>query len=340
MRFNPLCGEWILISPHRTQRPWSGQMEASASENIPPFDPNNPLCPNVQRSSGLVTPAYESTYVFVNDFPALLENVPEPPPSDDPLFQTAPARGTCKVICFHPKSNIYLPSMTLDEVQAVIKEWIKQTKELGEKFRWVQIFENRGSMMGCSNPHPHCQIWASDFIPNIPRIKDQNQKEYYEKYKRPLLQDYTKKELEKGERVVYENQEWVVVVPYWATWPFETMVLPKRQIERFVDCNEEQIGSLAEALQVLVSKYDNLFKCSFPYSMGWHGAPTGALWNVAQPHWTFHGIYCPPLLRSASIKKFMVGYELLAQSQRDLTAEKAAELLRAQSNHHYNLKKN
>ncbi|XP_018332031.1 probable galactose-1-phosphate uridylyltransferase [Agrilus planipennis] len=335
IRYNPLKGEWVLVSPHRTLRPWSGQVEPSTGNKIPPFDPTNPLCPGVKRSSGITTPNYTSTYVFTNDFPALLEEGPEPTPSDDPLFQIATAKGTCRVICFHPRSDVYIPTMTLEEVRSIIEEWIRQMKELGPKFLWVQIFENRGAMMGCSNPHPHCQVWASNFLPNEPSIKDKHLREYYEKYKKPLLQDYAEKEQQKGERVVCENEEWLVVVPYWAIWPFETMVLPKRQIQRFTDTDESQRENLAKILQQLITKYDNVFKCSFPYSMGWHGAPTGPKLNENQPHWTFHGIYYPPLLRSATIKKFMVGYELLAQSQRDLSPESAAAVLRRQSDVYY-----
>lgn len=207
--------------------------------------------------------------------------------------------------------------------------------ELSKKYTCVQIFENRGAMMGCSNPHPHCQIWSSSFLPTELRIKDENQKAYFQKYDRPLLMDYVEKELQKQERIVHENEEWLVVVPYWAIWPFETMVLPKNHIQRIVDFNDNQRQKLAELLRVLVTKYDNLFKCSFPYSMGWHGAPTGDYLNKDQSHWTFHGIYLPPLLRSATVKKFIVGYELLAQAQRDLTPEKAAKMLRDQSNIHY-----
>lgn len=330
LRFNPLRGEWILVSPHRALRPWAGQVEKPAQEVVPKFDPKNPLCPGVVRSSGIQTPQYEGTYVFTNDFPALLEEGPEPPESNDPLFQTKSAKGTCRVICYHPHSDVYITNLSIKDVVAIIEEWIRQMQELGQKYNWVQIFENRGAMMGCSNPHPHCQIWASTFLPNEARIKDENLKKFYETYKKPMLQDYVEKEIKNSERIVYENDEWLVVVPYWALWPFETMVLPKRQIQRFTDADSKQRESLANALKVLVSKYDNLFKCNFPYSMGWHGAPTGEYLNQSHPHWTFHGMYYPPLLRSATVKKFMVGYELLAQAQRDLTAEKAAKMLREQ----------
>lgn len=200
-RYNPLRGEWILVSPHRMQRPWSGQVEEAPIEHIPSFDPTNPLCPGVARSSGIVTPEYTSTYVFTNDFPALLENVPQPPPSDDPLFQASSARGTCRVMCYHPRSDMYLPAMTTNEVKAIVEEWVRQTEELGKKYQWVQVFENRGAMMGCSNPHPHCQIWASSYLPNEATAKDKHQREYFQKYGRPLLMDYVNKELQKEERV-------------------------------------------------------------------------------------------------------------------------------------------
>lgn len=321
----------MLVSPHRALRPWSGQVEAPPVEHVPRFDPGNPLCPGVTRPCGKVTPEYASTYVFTNDFPALLEEGPEPEEGGDPLFRTRTAKGTCRVICYHPHTDVYFTELNVGEVIAIIDEWVRQTVELGRKYTWVQIFENRGAMMGCSNPHPHCQIWASTFLPNEPRIKDDNLREYYRKHGRPMLQDYVEKELQKRERVVYENDEWVVVVPYWAVWPFETMVMPKRQFQRFDGIDGKQKEALARTLQVLVAKYDNLFKCKFPYSMGWHGAPTGSKMEECQPHWTFHGLYYPPLLRSATVKKFMVGYELLAQAQRDLTAEKAAGLLREQS---------
>ncbi|XP_060519931.1 probable galactose-1-phosphate uridylyltransferase [Cylas formicarius] len=330
LRYNPLKDEWVLVSPHRALRPWTGQTEKPAVEKVPRFDPSNPLCPGVIRASGIQTPKYESTYVFTNDFPALLEEGPEPEHSDDPLFQTRAAKGTCRVICYHPHSDVYFTNLSLGQVVDIIREWINQTRELGKRFVWVQLFENRGAMMGCSNPHPHCQIWASSFLPNEPRIKELNLRKYYDKHGRPMLQDYVKRELQNKERIVIENEEWIVVVPYWAVWPFETMVLPKRQIQRFTDADGAQIETLAKTLQTLVAKYDNIFKCNFPYSMGWHGAPTGEKLKENQAHWTFHGLYYPPLLRSASVKKFMVGYEMLAQSQRDLTAEKAAAVLREQ----------
>ncbi|KAF3420566.1 hypothetical protein E2986_10542 [Frieseomelitta varia] len=335
IRYNPLKGEWVLVSPHRMKRPWGGQIETDIEENLPDYDPNNPLCPGNIRASGQITPIYENTYSFVNDFPALLESVPSPSKSEDELFQMDAARGTCKVMCFHPKSNVTIALMKISEIKEVVKRWIFEMLELGEKWTWVQIFENRGAVMGCSNSHPHCQIWASSFLPNEAKIKDKYLSDYYNRNKKPLLIDYVQKELFKKERIVLENRDWVILVPFWAIWPYETMVLPKKQISRMQDLSESQQESLAATMKILCTKYDNLFHCSFPYSMGWHGAPTGPYVKQDYPYWTFHGIYLPPLLRSATIKKHMVGYELLAQAQRDLTPEQAAEKLRNLSDTHY-----
>ncbi|XP_050082812.1 probable galactose-1-phosphate uridylyltransferase [Anopheles aquasalis] len=330
-RFNPLSGQWVLVSPHRMKRPWSGQEETPQRNDLPAFDPTNPLCPGVTRASGIKNPIYRSTHVFTNDFPALLEDVPEPPASDDPLFQVAPARGTCRVMCFHPKSNKTLPVMAPKEIRDVIDAWIAEYRTLAQRYCWVQIFENKGATMGCSNPHPHCQIWACSFLPNEPQLKDQKLREYYAKHGTPLLDDYVKQELIKRERVVIENPDWLVVVPFWAVWPFETMLISRNGNKRISDLTVQQINNLAIVIKELTIKYDNLFKCSFPYSMGWHGAPTAELAQVgpeADQHWTLHAIYFPPLLRSATVRKFMVGFELLCQAQRDLTAEQAAEKLR------------
>uniref|UniRef100_A0A1L8E0Q6 Galactose-1-phosphate uridylyltransferase n=1 Tax=Nyssomyia neivai TaxID=330878 RepID=A0A1L8E0Q6_9DIPT len=327
-RYNPLNGQWILVCPHRMLRPWSGQEESPELLNAPEFDPKNPLCPGVVRASGHKNPNYESTFVFTNDFPALLEDVPSPPDSEDSLFQTAAARGTCRVICFHPKSNKTLPLLSHAEIGHVISTWMEQFVELKKKYTWVQIFENKGSAMGCSNPHPHCQIWACSFLPTEPATKDKYMREYFEKHGRPLLLDYVQKELARKERIVIENRNWLVVVPFWASWPFETMLISRCNTRRFDEMTQEQSKDLAIVMKELTTKYDNLFKCSFPYSMGWHGAPTGAMVNDNSDHWTLHAIYYPPLLRSATVRKFMVGFELLCQAQRDLTAEQAAERLR------------
>jgi len=340
VRWNPLRGDWVLVSPHRMKRPWSGQVEKLSEEERPEFDSTNPLCPGVTRPSGLVNPKYEATYVFDNDFPALLEDVPEPEDTGDPLFKSAAARGTCRVMCFSPKSNVTIPLMSQGEIKAVIDTWVAELASLGQKYRWVQIFENKGAVMGCSNPHPHCQIWASSFVPNEAMVKDRNMKEYKATHETNLLVDYAVQEVAKRERIVVENEDWLGVVPYWAVWPYETMILPRtRHILRMTDLTEEERLSLAEIMKQLTTKYDNLFECSFPYSMGFHGAPTGPGHQGEDlDHWQFHAIYYPPLLRSATVKKFMVGYEMLANPQRDLTAEQAAEKLRILPDKHYKLK--
>jgi len=319
------------------KRPWSGQVEKLNEEERPEFDPTNPLCPGVTRPSGALTPQYESTYIFDNDFPALLEDVPEPPPSDNPLFRSAGAKGTCRVMCFSPKSNVTLPVMTVPEIKAVINAWVEELAQLGQKFKWVQIFENKGAAMGCSNPHPHCQIWASSFLPNEAAVKDRNLKEYYQKMGSNLLLDYAKQEVEKNERIVVMNDDWLALVPYWAVWPYETMIIPRnKHIKRMTDLAETERESLADIMKQLTIRYDNLFECSFPYSMGFHGAPTGpGFENEDYEYWQFHALYYPPLLRSATVKKFMVGYEMLANCQRDLTAEQAAEKLRNLPAVHY-----
>jgi len=340
VRYNPLKGDWVLVSPHRMKRPWAGQQEATNEEERPEFDPSNPLCPGVQRPSGKVNPQYESTFVFDNDFPALLEDVPEPEESGDPLFRAAGARGTCKVMCFSPKSNVTIPIMSVEEIRAVVDTWVQEMTILGPKYKWVQIFENKGAVMGCSNPHPHCQIWASSFMPNEASVKDINLKAYKEKQGTNMLVDYAAREEDNKERLVVSNQDWLGLVPYWAVWPYETMILPRRRnILRMTDLTDEERSSLADIMKQLTTKYDNLFECSFPYSMGFHGAPTGpGQEDQDQSHWQFHAIYYPPLLRSASVKKFMVGYEMLANAQRDLTAEQAAEKLRNLPDIHYKRK--
>ncbi|XP_026472433.1 probable galactose-1-phosphate uridylyltransferase [Ctenocephalides felis] len=310
------------------KRPWQGQVEPVNEAGPPEFDAKNPLCPGVVRSNGEVKSRLQNNFVFNNDFPALLPDVPNPPTSTDPLFQMGPAQGVCKVMCFHPKSNISIPDMTIDEITNIINSWIELYEDLAKKYEWVQIFENKGFAMGCSNPHPHCQIWATSFIPHEPATKDSFQQKYYEKYGRPLLMDYVQREIEKEIRIVTENDDWLIVVPYWAVWPFETLLLPKTHVKRISELRINQKESLADIIRILVTKYDNLFQCSFPYSMGWHGAPTGSELEKSNDHWTLHALYYPPLLRSASVKKFMVGFELLAQSQRDLTPEQAAKMLR------------
>ncbi|KAL5481953.1 hypothetical protein EMCRGX_G022229 [Ephydatia muelleri] len=339
-RYNPLKGEWVLVSPHRIKRPWKGQVEKVQEEVIPERDPSNPLCPGSKRSNGQVNPEYTGTFVFDNDFPALLEEGPEPAKTDHPLLQIEPAHGTCRVMCFHPRSDLVLPLMSGEEVRKIIDEWANQVTELGKRYLWVQVFENKGNVMGCSNPHPHCQVWASSFLPNEPKKSNEGQLEYFKKHGRPLLLDYLQLELDKKERLVEENEHWVVVVPFWALWPYETLLLPRRHVLRLPDLTDKERDSLADIMKRLVTKYDNLFECSFPYSMGWHGAPTGGAYEEegGHPWWQLHALYYPPLLRSASVKKFMVGYEMLAQGQRDTTPEQAAAKLRELSELHYKLR--
>lgn len=274
VRYNPLKNEWILVSPHRMKRPWSGQVENKLVRDIPEHDSKNPLCPRVVRANGQVNPDYCGTYVFPNDFPALKETGPINGPSDDddhhPLLRCKPASGICRVICYHSRLDVTLSLMSKTEIRAVIDKWVEQNLELSSKYAWVQIFENRGETMGCSNPHPHCQVWASDFLPNEIAVKDETQKKYFRQYGRPMLTDYLELELNK-ERVVLDSNFWLTVVPYWAVWPYETMVLPKRHVLRIHDLTDDEKDDLADVFKRLLAKYDNLFEASFPYCMGWHG---------------------------------------------------------------------
>ncbi|KAJ8286353.1 hypothetical protein GJAV_G00037500 [Gymnothorax javanicus] len=335
LRYNPLRGSWVLVSAHRMRRPWKGQVEKQSEDEIPRHDPTNPLCPGNRRANGEVNPDYDSTFLFDNDFPALQPDAPDPGVVDHPLFQTKAARGVCKVMCFHPWSDITLPLMELGDIIKVIDKWAELIEELGANYPWVQIFENKGAMMGCSNPHPHCQVWASNFLPNEPSLADRFQREYLKEHGEVMLLQYAKMETERRERVVVENDDWLVVVPYWATWPFQTLLLPRRHVLRLSDLTTREREGLASIMKRLLSKYDNLFEISFPYSMGWHGAPTGAFLKEDMGHWQLHAHYYPPLLRSATVRKFMVGYEMLALEQRDLTPEQAALRLRNLPEDHF-----
>ncbi len=332
-RYNALTGEWILVSPHRTKRPWQGKQETIPAAQRPQHDPTCYLCPGNERAGGHLNPKYESTFAFTNDFAALLSDTPlEVGAESHPLLRIEPQRGTCRVICFSPRHDLTLPELSLPEIRAVVNLWADQTAELGQNHQWVQVFENKGDVMGCSNPHPHGQIWAGTALPNEPNKEDANQCAYQQQYGRVLLLDYLALELEQQTRIVVENPHWVAVVPFWALWPFEILLLPRRHVQRLPDLTDEERDALADIMKRLLSKYDNLFEISFPYSMGWHGAPfrEGDL-----SHWQLHAHYYPPLLRSATVKKFMVGYEMLAEAQRDVTAEQAAERLRSLSDAHY-----
>jgi UDPglucose--hexose-1-phosphate uridylyltransferase len=332
-RFNPLIGEWVLVSPHRAKRPWHGQQETLNIESLPSYDDTCFLCPTNTRISGDVNPNYRGTFVFKNDFAALTEQTPDSPASDDPLFQLNSATGESRVICFSPDHSRTLPELSLAEIGQVITTWMEQTEELSQRYPWVQVFENKGESMGCSQPHPHGQIWANSFIPTLVTKKDQHQQDYFARYQSPLLLDYVQREIASGERIVVESDYWVALVPYWAAWPFETMVLPKIKLGRLTEMTQEVQADLAKTFKLLTTKYDNLFQCSFPYSMGWHGAPF--INGEPDAYWQVHASFFPPLLRSATVRKFMVGYEMLAESQRDLTPEQAAERLRNASEIHY-----
>ena len=340
-RYNPLSGEWVLVSPHRTQRPWQGQSEKLPDEQLPAYDPGCYLCPANSRAGGRSNPAYTSTFVFENDFPALLPDGEgrsmDPAAGDElPLLTAQPVSGTCRVVCFSPRHDLTLALMSAAEIRQVVDIWVAQTAELGQQYRWVQVFENKGAIMGCSNPHPHGQIWALDALPEEAIKEDRQQRKYFAANKSPLLLDYLRREVGERERLVQENEHWVAVVPYWAVWPFEVLLLPRHHLLRLPDLDETSRDALADILKGLLVRYDNLFETSFPYSMGWHGAPQAAVQTVVgEAHWQLHAHFYPPLLRSATVKKFMVGFEMLGEPQRDLTAELAAARLRELSEIHY-----
>ena len=325
-RRNPLTGDWVLVSPHRAKRPWQGQQEGAAAERGLAYDPHCYLCAGNTRVTGDRNPAYASTYVFDNDFAALTASAPAPDEASDPLFQRAGAQGVSRVLCFSPDHSRTLPELSATEVRAVVDTWCAQSADLGQRWRWVQVFENKGAAMGCSNPHPHGQVWASNFLPTEPAAEDREQRAWVARTGQPLLLELAAREAASGERVVLANDDWLAIVPFWATWPFETLLLPRFAVQRLPQLQDAQRNSLAGALRELTARYDNLFHCSFPYSMGWHGAPFG---DADTSHWQLHAHFYPPLLRSATVRKFMVGYEMLAEAQRDLTPEQAAERLRA-----------
>jgi UDPglucose--hexose-1-phosphate uridylyltransferase len=336
-RFNPLTGEYVLVSPHRVERPWQGKLEKSVVDSLPPYDPDCYLCPGNVRASGKRNPRYVGTHVFTNDFPALLPDTLQGRWIPHPILQAEAVRGTCRVLCFSPRHDLTLPELPSEGIRAVVDMWAEQISELGESYKWVQVFENKGEVMGCSNPHPHGQVWAGDFLPNEAAIEDHRQKSYWQEYKRPMLLDYAEFELENDERRVEENEHWLSVVPFWAIWPFEILLLPKRHVLQFHDLEDDERDSLAQILKRTLTRFDNLFQVSFPYSMGWHGAPfyKGSEGRRNMEGWQLHAHFYPPLLRSATVKKFMVGYEMLAEAQRDITAEAAAERLRNLPVQHY-----
>ena len=330
-RLNPLTGDWVLVSPHRAKRPWQGQTESEVPDSMPLHDPDCFLCAGNTRVSGAVNPDYAGPYVFDNDFAALRQDTPAHT-SDDELFGSEAVLGTSRVICFSERHDLTLPQMSAAQIRRVIDTWCDQYRDLGERYRWVQIFENKGAVMGCSNPHPHCQVWASDRLPTLVEREAERQKEYSSRRGSLLLLDYLDRELEDSARLVCANDDWLVVVPWWASWPFETLLLPRRGVASMIALSATERDSLAAILRELTIRYDNLFSSSFPYSMGWHGAPFS---EEDSRYWQLHAHFYPPLLRSATVKKFMVGYEMLCEPQRDLTPEQAAARLREQATVHY-----
>lgn len=336
-RYNPLLDEWILVSPQRANRPWQGQTEKRTEEKLPTHDESCYLCSGNIRVNGEKNPNYKGTYVFDNDFGSLMKDDVEFPPQKSDFFSLKPERGINRVICFSDNHSLTLPEMQVEDIKNVVDLWQKQYEELGniDYINHVQIFENKGQMMGCSNPHPHGQIWAQSSIPSLVARTQGNFKAYFEKTGKSLLSDYIQQELEKRERIILENEDFVAVVPFWAVWPYETMVVSKRKIENLIQFSETEKLSLASIIKDLTTKYDNLFEMSFPYSAGIHQSPTD---GELHPEWHFHMHFYPPLLRNAEVKKFMVGYEMLAEAQRDITPEQSAEILKNLSTVHYKTK--
>lgn len=328
-RLNPLSGRWVLVSAARTARPWLGRREASNPPPRPRYDPTCYLCPGNERASGERNPAYEGTFAFTNDFTALHPDTPQSSERQDQLLRVRTGPGTCRVLCFSPRHDLDLAMMSETQIGQVVDLWVEQAAELAERYRSVLVFENRGADMGASNPHPHGQLWASAHLPDETAIEDHHQRAAFAASGRPLLLDYLQLELGHQDRVVVESDDWVAVVPFWAFWPFETLVLPRRHASRFTDLADHERRSLAELLRRLLAKYDNLFRRFHPYSMGWHTGHDGA-----DEHWLLHGHVFPPL-RSASTRKYVAGYELFGEAARELTPEEAAGRLRAQPDVHF-----
>ena len=333
-RWNPLEREWILVSPQRTERPWQGQVETARQPPDVAFDPECYLCPGNSRAQGHANPKYEHTFVFDNDYAALKPDIEKHSANRHDLLISETERGICRVICFAPEHHLTVSRMTAEAIRRVVDTWTDQYDELEthDFIRWVQVFENRGEMMGASNPHPHCQIWASETLPNKPSRELEAQLEYRAAKQSCLLCDYLKIELESKERIVCENSHFAALVPFWAVWPFEILVLPKIHVSRIQQLDGKGREALADILKQVTTRYDNLFEVSFPYSFGFHNPPAN---DGPNDEWHFHAHYLPPLLRSATVRKFMVGYELIASPQRDITAETAAERLRSLPAVHY-----
>lgn len=335
-RYNPLLGEWVLVSPHRAKRPWQGQKESTGAANLPQYDPECYLCAGNMRSNGVRNDEYKDVFVFENDFPSLLTEEVEAPKNTSPLFQLEPERGINRVICFSPRHDLTIPEMEVSALEKVIQTWKDQYVDLGSRdfINHVQIFENKGAVMGCSNPHPHGQIWSQSSLPTLVAKTQANLKKYFDENGRSLLSDYLAEELQKKERIVLENEHFAVLVPFWAIWPYETLIVSKRHFGNLTQMTAEETTAFADAMKRITVKYDNLFETSFPYSSGIHQTPTD---GQEHPEWHLHMHFYPPLLRSASVKKFMVGYEMMAEAQRDISPEKSAAILRELPEVHYKL---
>ena len=337
-RWNPLRQAWVLVSPHRTQRPWQGEVGQKAAPSGVAYDPQCYLCPGNQRAGGAANPAYDGIFSFVNDYAALLPesgDVAAQPAS--PLLVAKQARGLCKVLCFHPNHSLTLARMTQPEIRRVVDAWTREYKELAalDWIEYVQIFENRGAMMGASNPHPHGQIWSTDFVPDEPAAETVAQRDHLSRTGHCLLCDYLAAEEAEAAaqgRIIFENEHFAAIVPWWATWPFEALLVSRRHLGALPELSESERDALADALKRLTTRFDNLFETSFPYTMGFHQTPTD---GGEHPEWHFHAHFYPPLLRSATVRKFMVGFEMLGMPQRDITAESAAQRLRDCSETHF-----
>jgi UDPglucose--hexose-1-phosphate uridylyltransferase len=326
-RLNPLTGEWVLVSPQRNERPWQGQIESGAPESQPTFDPNCYLCPGNSRAGGIRNPKYQGTFAFDNDFAALHPHSAPFSLNRNDLLVARSESGRCRVLCFSPRHDLTLARMSVPEIGRVVDAWVEEFRQLGDEpnISAVQIFENRGTIMGCSNPHPHGQIWANETVPNELRKELEAFGEYYRRRSSTLLADYLVLEIQANQRLVCENEHFVVVVPFWAVWPFETLLMSRRPASCLVDLSDPERTGLADILRQITIRYDHLFHTSFPYSMGFHQRPTD---GKEHPEFHVHAHFYPPLLRSATIRKFMVGYEMLAMPQRDVTPELAAAHLR------------
>lgn len=325
-RYNPLADEWVLVSPQRTQRPWQGRIDDTTSRDRTRYDPQCYLCPGNVRASGEINDDYETTFSFTNDFAALQPDSKYEPSTNGRLLTAEGVKGTSRVLCFSPRHDLTMAEMGKEEVEKVVELWQRETAVLGSDYEWVQVFENKGEQMGASNPHPHGQVWALDSIPTRPGTEDRTQREYHGENNTRMLIDYVEQETKVEDRIVYENDEWSALVPWWAVWPYEALLIPRHPVSRLSELSDESASLLADGLRQLLIRYDNLFEHPFPYSMGWHGAPG----RGESSHWQLHAHFNPPLLRSAAVRKFMVGFEMFGESQRDLTPESAAAQLRNQ----------